>query len=91
MGAKHGLPVHAQGIGTIFTTVFTDKKPLVNYRAYKSSDEQLRLRFVEQLQHRGVRTTARGTWFMSSVLSDQGIADTLRAADEALGAIAADR
>jgi len=84
LGRKHGLPLHAQGIGTIFTTVFTEKKPLVNYRDYKSSDEPMRVRFVEELQHRGIRTTVRGTWFMSSPLSDEDIAATLTAADEAL-------
>lgn len=88
LGRKYHLPLLAQGIGSIFTTVFTPNDALVDYRDYKTSDEQLRLRFVEELQHRGVRTTARGTWFMSTVLSDDDIENTLDAADQALAAIA---
>ncbi len=87
LATQHGKPLHAQGIGTIFTTVFTETPPLTDYRDYKSSDEVMRLKFVEELQHRGVRTTARGTWFMSTVLSDEDIARTLEAADGALAAI----
>ncbi len=84
LGNKHGLPLQAQGIGSIFTTVFTDTRPLADYRDYKTSDEVMRLRFVEGLQNRGVRTTTRGTWFMSTVLSDADIDATLEAADGAL-------
>ena len=84
LGKQHGLPLHAQGIGTIFCTVFSENPPLVDYRDYKASDEPMRLRFVEELQHRGIRTTARGTWFLSSVISDDDVTATLEAADEAL-------
>lgn len=88
LGNKHGLPLHAQGIGSIFTTVFTDTRPLVDYRDYKRSDEIMRLRFVEGLQKRGVRTTTRGTWFMSTVLSDADIDASLEAANGALADMA---
>ena len=87
LGKKHALPLHAQGIGSIFCTVFTDSPPLRDYRDYKASDGAMRLRFVEELQHRGVRTTERGTWFLSSVLSDADVTATLEAADEALRAM----
>ena len=79
--------MHAQGIGQVFTTVFTEHKPLVNYRDYRSADEAMRLRFVEALQDRGVRTTARGTWFMSTALTQADIEQTLGAADDALAAL----
>ena len=87
LGKQHGLPLHAQGIGTIFCSVFTDDPPLTDYRDYKSSDARLRERFIEELQHRGIRTTARGTWFLLSVLSDEDVAITLQAADESLSAL----
>ena len=44
-------------------------------------------RNVEELQHRGVRTTSRGTWFMSSVLTDNDIQETLNTVDAALEAL----
>ena len=86
IGRRHGLPLLAQGIGPIFTTVFTDAGPLKEYRDYKRSDEPMCLRFVEELQNRGVRTTARGTWFMSTVHGDEEIDFTLEAADQAAAA-----
>ena len=88
LGREHGLPLLAQGIGSIFCTVFSELAALSNYRDYKSSDEALRVRFVEELQHRGVRTTVRGTWFMSTVLSDEDIDATLEAANGALEVLA---
>ncbi len=84
LGRKVGLPLHCQGIGTIFCTLFTETPPVLDYRAYKQSDEVLRLAFVEALQHRGIRTTARGTWFLSTALSDADVEETLAAAKAAL-------
>lgn len=88
LGRTIGLPLHCQGIGTIFTTVFTESPPILDYRAYKGSDEVLRLAFVEALQQRGVRTTPRGTWFLSTVLSDADVEETLAAAKRALECVA---
>ncbi len=88
LGRKHGLPLHVQGIGAVFSTVFSEAPPLIDYRDYKASDEALRFRFVEELQHRDVRTTLRGTWFVSSVLSDEDVRTTLGAADDALAVLA---
>ena len=83
IGRRRALPLHAQGLGQIFCTVFTEHPPLLDYRSYKASDEPLRLAFVQALQDRGVRTTARGTWFMSTVHSETDIDFTLAAADAA--------
>ena len=81
IGARHGVPLHAQGLGTVFTTVFTEHPPLTHYRDYQASDESMRLRFVQGLQDEGVRTTARGTWFMSASHTDDDIDTTLEVAD----------
>ncbi len=89
LGREAGLPLHCQGIGTIFTTVFTENPPITDYRSYKASDEVLRLAFVQALQNRGVRTTARGTWFLSTALSDADVEETLAAARGALQEIVA--
>jgi len=67
--------------------VFADSTPLVDYRDYHASDEALRLRFVQALQDGGVRTTARGTWFMSAAHTDDDIEETLRAADVAAASL----
>ncbi len=84
---RRGVPLHVQGLGAIFSTVFTDNPPLVDYRDYKVSDTPMRETFIRKLQDHGVRTTLRGTWFVPAVLSDDDIAITLDAADAALAAL----
>ena len=85
IGKRRQVPLHTQGLGQTFTTVFTDKGPLSHYRDYKATDEPMRLKFVQGMQDRGVRITARGTWFMSAVLDEEDIDATLEAADGAAG------
>ena len=80
---RRALPLHVQGLGQIFATVFTDKPPLKEYRDYKATDEPMREKFIQGLQDRGIRVTVRGTWFMPAVLRDEDIAQTLEAADAA--------
>jgi len=84
IAGRRQVPLHTQGVGQIFTTVFTENGPLTHYRDYKATDEQMRLKFVQGMQDRGVRVTARGTWFMSAVLCDEDIEQTLEAADGAV-------
>ncbi len=84
---RRRLPLHAQGLGQIFSTTFAGDPPLLNYRDYKATDEPMRARFVQGLQDRGVRVTARGTWFMPAVLTDEDIAFVLDAADATAAAI----
>lgn len=84
---RRGVPLHVQGLGAIFSTVFTDTPPLVDYRDYKATDTPMRESFIRKLQDHGVRTTLRGTWFVPAVLSDDDIAMTLDAADAALAAL----
>ena len=87
IGRRRGLSLHSQGVGQVLTSVFTESPPLIDYRGYKASDETMRVKFVKGLQDRGVRTTVRGTWFMSSVHSDADIDFTLDAADAAAAAL----
>ncbi len=83
IAGRRAVPLHVQGLGTIFSTVFTDRPPLRNYRDYKACDTPLRERFIQGLQDRGVRVTLRGTWFVPAVLGDDDISRTLEAADAA--------
>jgi glutamate-1-semialdehyde aminotransferase len=59
----------------------------LSYRDYKATDEPLRLKFIQGMQDRGVRVTARGTWFVPAVLCDEDVAFTLEVADAAAGDI----
>jgi|GEM_PF-2540514 len=87
IGRRHGVPLHAQGLGTVFTTVFADSPPLVDYRDYQTCEESLRLRLVHAVQDEGVRTAARGTSFMSAVHTDSDIDATLHVAAAAAAAL----
>ena len=84
---RRQVPLHTQGVGQIFTTVFTENGPLTHYRDFKATDEQMRLKFVQGMQDRGVRVTSRGTWFMSAVLSDEDITQSLEVADASAAAL----
>ena len=83
IASRRGIPLHVQGLGAIFSTVFTENPPLWNYRDYKATDTQMREKFVQGLQDRGVRVTLRGTWFVPAVLGNDDISMTLDAADGA--------
>jgi glutamate-1-semialdehyde 2,1-aminomutase len=48
------------------------------------SDKALLARFLEQLQHEGVRPTGRGLWFVSAAHDDEAVEATLAAAGRAL-------
>ena len=82
IAARRGLPLCVQGPGAVFSTTFTERA-LLNYRDYRGDDDALRARFVQALQDRGVRITARGTWFVPAVLTPDDIACALEAADAA--------
>ena len=87
IASRRAIPLHTQGLGQIFSTVFTENPPLLSYRDYKATDEPMRLKFIQGMQDRGVRVTARGTWFVPAVLCDEDLTFTLEAADAAAGEI----
>ena len=87
IASRRGIPLHVQGLGAIFSTVFTENPPLWNYRDYKATDTQMREKFVQGLQDRGVRVTLRGTWFVPAVLGNDDISMTLDAADGAVACL----
>ena len=87
-GERHGLPLHLQGFGSVFNTCFLRGGPVRDYPGYQRADLAMQRRFLFELQERGVRPTARGTWMLSFAHTDGDVAATLDAADRALGAMA---
>ena len=87
IASRRGVPLHVQGLGAIFSTVFTENPPLRNYRDYKATDTPMRETFVRAMQDRGVRMTLRGTWFIPAVLGNDDISMTLDAADGAVACL----
>lgn len=88
LGARHGLPLNVQGMPGVFNTAFTTHLPIRSAADYAQADAALQGRFLVELQERGVRPTARGTWFVSTTHDDEAIDQTLDGADGALAALA---
>jgi glutamate-1-semialdehyde 2,1-aminomutase len=89
LGARHGLPLHVQGLPGVFNTCFTTQAPIRTVNGYANADAALQARFLVALQERGVRPTARGTWFLSTVHDAAVVEATIAAVDAALGDVAA--
>jgi glutamate-1-semialdehyde 2,1-aminomutase len=90
-----GVPLLVQGLGTVFNTAFGESAgqaggeppaAVTDYRGYARLDAGRQRAFLRALQDRGVRVTARGTWFLSTAHGDEDVAETLRAAEAALAA-----
>lgn len=92
--ARLGVPLHVQGLGTVFNTAFlragsdSAQAEITDYRSFqRATDAEALRRFLRLLQDRGVRVTSRGTWFLSTAHGDAEIEVTLAAAEEALAAM----
>lgn len=84
LGAEAGLAVDHIG-GAMFQTRFGTPDPVVSRADFAARSDKARLaRFLELLQHEGVRPTGRGLWFVSAVHDDEAVDDTLAAAGRAL-------
>jgi glutamate-1-semialdehyde aminotransferase len=72
----------------VFNTCFTTQGSIRSATDHAKADPALQGRFLVELQERGVRPTARGTWFVSAAHDPATIEETVAAADAALGALA---
>ena len=88
LGPRHAVPLHVQGLPSVFNTSFGAQHPIRDAAGYGSQVAGLQARFLAALQDHGVRPTARGTWFVSAAHDDDAIDRTIAAADHALAAIA---
>lgn len=82
-----GVPLHIQGLPTVFHTTFTDEENIVDYRTYQRGWLDLQNQFAILLRERGVYITSRGTWFLSAAHTDSEVEQTLEAAKAALQAL----
>jgi glutamate-1-semialdehyde 2,1-aminomutase len=85
LARDHRENLLVQGLGTVFHPAFTDLPKLESYRQFIRADAQKRARFCGLLHDAGLRTTARGTWFLSAAHSDDDVARSLDAAAYAFG------
>lgn len=76
------VSLKVQGFGSVFNTYFSDRHPIESYDQFTQCDDSLLRKFVLKLQERGVRPTARGTWFVTAGHTGKDIEDTLQAVAE---------
>jgi glutamate-1-semialdehyde 2,1-aminomutase len=85
---RHGEDVLVQGFGSVFCTLFTDAKEVVDFRSATAADAARMNAFAAALARNGVRTTPRGVWFLSMAHGEAEIDATLAAVDKAMAELA---
>lgn len=75
-----------QGYPAVFNTSFGDLASIATVEDYRRCDEARQRRFLAALLERGVRPTARGTWFVSAAHTELEVQTTLAAVHDALDA-----
>jgi len=75
-----------QGYPSVFNTSFGDSPTIDSLDDYRRCDPQRQQRFLGALLERGVRPTARGTWFVSAAHTETEVESTLAAVHDALRA-----
>ena len=86
--AQHGLPLRLQGPGPLFGLSFRDpEQPIRNFRESCTAGPDLYPQFRLALLERGIHVfpSEKGLWYLSTAHTEQDIAVTLEAADDALG------
>lgn len=85
IGLRHEIPLHVQGYPCAFHLSFCEEPPIRDYRDYAAKCDKERYNaFTFAMLKRGVRLIGRGLWYVSAAHSEEQIATTLQAADEAL-------
>ncbi|NLE61808.1 MAG: hypothetical protein GX616_25920 [Planctomycetes bacterium] len=76
-----------RGVPAVFQVSFMPEgaDPVVDFRSSLQADFEKGKAFWQALHERGVRTTARNFWFLSTAHTDEDIERTLRSTAEALG------
>jgi glutamate-1-semialdehyde 2,1-aminomutase len=87
-GRRSGTELQVSGLPSAFHTCFANH-PIHDYATYASATnpKQLGL-FLSSLLERGIRPTSRGTWFVSAAHTEDDVALTLDAVEQALQQVA---
>ena len=86
--AAVGVSLRVAGFGSVFSTSFTDRTQILDYRDHaRCCDEERYQSFRIELLDRGVRITPNGRWHLASTHTDADIELTVAAAEDALRAL----
>jgi len=78
-----GADLQVSGLPSAFHTCFSNR-PIHDYVTYASANQKQLGLFLSALLESGVRPTSRGTWFVSATHTDEDVALTLDAVEQAL-------
>jgi glutamate-1-semialdehyde 2,1-aminomutase len=78
------LPMHVQGLPSVFHTAFTTQPEITDYRTYGHCQIDSQTQFVVLLRAKGINITGRRTWFLSASHTIHDIEHTLEAVREVL-------
>jgi glutamate-1-semialdehyde 2,1-aminomutase len=82
-GRQCGADLQVSGLPSAFHTCFTNR-PIHDYATYTTANQKKLGLFLAALLAGGVRPTSRGTWFVSAAHTDDDVAVTLNAVEQAL-------
>ena len=83
--AGAGANLRVAGFGSVFSTSFTDRAEIFDYRDHaRNCDEDKYQRFRTAMLDRGVRIAPNGRWHLASTHTDADIDQTVTAAEEVL-------
>lgn len=90
LGAERGVPLNVRGVPPVFQVSFLDESgpPVADFRSSLRTDIDRTIQLWKELHVRGVRTTSRGLWFLSTAHTAQDVSRTLEVAGEVLDALA---
>jgi glutamate-1-semialdehyde 2,1-aminomutase len=84
VGREAGVPVLADGVGSVFQLYFTDRDEVRNYRDFAATDRARNGAMQTLLAARGINLNSRGLWFMSTEHSEADVDETVSAFADAL-------
>ena len=83
-GAEAGVPVLVQGPGPVFHMWITNRPSMDEPKAARTEGAARYARFAEAMVRRGVRPIPGGRWYLCAAHTAEHVAETVRAAREAL-------
>lgn len=86
LGASHGVPLRAQGLGPAFHVSFGESGVIHDFAGMQRLDSGRYSRFASRLAEHGVWVAGRGIWYVSAVHGDRELTAVLERFDAALAA-----
>ncbi len=79
-----GISALVGGLGPVVQVSLTDRQAINDYREWASRDSRTYHRLVTDLVFKGIRTTGRGTWYVSTAHSEEDVDETLTTFEQVL-------